>query len=322
MARTPACSSVLLVAASFVYAVVPSMNHFVQGWRHPLLLTALMRLGFLSGTLLLLFLLHRPLFTRRGLAVTAGALRSEWKLFALAMLTTGDVALFSLSYLFVDISVSTAMTAMTPAANVVLLALLNRNWLNGRQALGLSASVLGMLSIMWAGGGTALVVSGEYWRIGVGLGLGLGMVVCCGLTVSALRLGEVLAVDWYWEGLGRGAGLVWCGSMLILGLAQGVTAPLFLYFSPPGDMPSRGVLALMVLMGLMVLLGTSLWAVANGSGLRPIVNCLGNLQPGWAVLILSAAGIAGEVAWPALIAGLALVVGANAAVELWGGPDW
>ena len=311
----------LMVLASFLYGVIPALNFYARGWEYPLILTGLMRLGFAAGTLVLLTLLYRQLFSRRGMLVTARAMRSEWKLLGLAMLTTGDVALFSLSYTFMDISVSAAMIAMSPTANVILLAWLNRGWLSGRQAIGLAMSVLGTLLMMRAGG-TAVLVSGEWWRIAMGLGLGLGMVVCNGLTVSALRLGEVLAVEWYWEGLGKGAGLVWCGSMLTLAMAQGITVPLFLFLAASEGMPSHSALVLMFLKGLLVLLATGMWALANGSGLRPFLNGLGNLQPGWAVMILAFAGIASEVFWPALVAGLILVVGTSVVIQLWGGQDW
>ena len=315
IARTPLVAGALLVMASLVYAVIPSLNYYARGWESPLLLTGVMRLGFSAGVLALLLARYRPLSGRRGLRVTTLAMGQEWKLLGLAMLTTGDVALFSLSYRFVDVSVTTAMTAMVPAANVVLLTMLNRDRLNGRQAVGLLVAALGMALVMWAAG-AIIDVSGQWWLVGVGIALGLAMIVCNGLTVAALRLGEVLALEWYWQGLGRGADLVWCGSMLTLALAQGITAPVFLVLGwRAGEVVQPGTLALMILMGLTVWLGTALWALANGAGLRPTANALGYLQPGWAVLILAVLGIAGSVAWPALVAGLAIIVAANIAME-------
>lgn len=323
LARTPVVAALLLVVATFSYSIVPSLNFFANGSDYPLLLTGLMRLGFSAGILVLLFALYRPLLSRKGLAVVKRVARSEWKLIGLAMLTTWDVALFSLAYRFMDISIATAMTAMVPASNVVFLALLNKSWLTWRQKAGLLLCMVGALAVMWAGG--FMIETDrmdELWNLGIGVALGLGMVACGGLTVSALRLGEILAIEWYWEELGTGAGMVWGGSMLVLALAQGVTAPLFLALAIPAGIPSVGALGLMLLMGLAVLLGTALWALANGSGLRPMVNGLGYLQPGWALLILVVLGIAGAVNWVAMVGGLALIVAANALMQIWGGRDY
>ncbi len=318
VARTPTVAAVLVVTASFIYATVPALNYLAGGWEHPLLLTGMMRLAFSLGMLVLLQLLYGSLLTRHGLRVTVRVMRQEWRLLGLAMLTTGDVALFSLSYRFVDISVTTALTSLAPAANVVLLAALKQDRLSRRQGAGLTASALGMALVMWAGG-ASIEVGGELWRTGVGLALGMGMVACNGLTVAALRMGEVLAIEWYWEDLGDGAGLVWCGSMLTLALAQGVTAPLFIVLAHVlGESASGVSLGLMMLMGLVVLAGTALWALANGGGLRPVVNGLGDLQPGWAVLILALSGISGEVAWLILAAGLTVTVAANISMQ-WAG---
>jgi len=315
VARTPIVAAVLVVTASFVFATIPALNYFAGGWERPLLLTGMMRLAFSLGMLVLLYLLYRSLLSRHGLRVTVRVMREEWKLLGLAMLTTGDVALFSLSYRFVDISVTTALTSLAPAANVVLLVLLNKDRLTRRQGVGLSASAMGMVLVMWAGG-ASIEVGGEWWRTGVGLALGMSMVACSGLVVAALRLGEVLAIEWYWEGLGDGAGLVWCGSMLTLALAQGVTAPLFILLAMIlGAGISVVSLGLMMLMGFVVLAGTALWALANGSGLRPVVNGLGDIQPGWAVLILAVSGITGDVAWLILLAGLTVIVASNFSMQ-------
>ncbi len=322
MARTPAVAAPLIILAALCYAVVPSLNYYAAGWKYPMLLTGLLRLVFSAGVLAMLAVLYRPLFSMQGIRVLARVARSEWKLSILAVMTTWDVALFSLSYRFIDISVVTAMTAMTPAANVVILALLNSNWITWRQAAGLAAAAIGVALVMWAGGST-IETSGwrNIGRFGAGIALGLGMIVCGGLTVSSLRLGEILAVEWFWDELGTGAGLVWCGSMLTLALAQVITAPVFLALALPAGMPSIGTLGLMILMGLAVMLGTVLWALANGSGLRPVVNALGYLQPGWALLILALLGIAGGVDWTILAAGLMLIVGANIGMQLWGSSD-
>ncbi len=80
-------------------------------------------------------------------------------------------------------------------------------------------------------------------------------------------------------------------------------------------MPEGNEIGLMALMGLAVLLGTTLWALANGDDLRPVINGLGYLQPGWALLILSALGIAGVEQWPFLWGGLALIILANGALQ-------
>ena len=316
LARTPLWAGVLLVIATLCYASIPSLNYYARGWEYPTLLTGLMRLGFAISVFAILALLFRPLLSGRGLRVMARAVRSDWRLFALAMLSTCDVALFSLSYRFVDISVTTVITAMTPAANVVILTLLNRGWVTWRHAVGLLVCSLGVVMVLWAGGG--IETGGQLWRVGVGVILGLGTAVCGGLTVTALRLGEVLAVDWYWEGLGTGAGLVWCGSMMTLALAQGITAPLFVLLAWTAGMPAYDTLGLMFLMGILVLAGTALWALANGSGLRPVVNGMGYLQPAWALLILVVLGIAGAVAWYGLVIGLALIIAANGWMQLWG----
>lgn len=325
LARTPFVATILLILATFFYATVPSLNFYAHGWEYPLLLTGLMRLGFSVGVVVLIAVIYPPLLSWQSMKVIGRVVREERKLLGLAMLTTADVALFSLSYRFVDISVSTAMTAMVPAANVVILALLNGSWLTLRQTAWLAASVLGVLVVMWAGS-SALELrgggGGELWRVGVGVMLGLGMVACSGLTVSTLRLGEILAVEWYWNELGKDAVLVWCGSMLTLALAQGITAPLFLLSAASAGLPSLMTMALMFMMGLVVLLGTALWALANGSGLRPMLNSLGDLQPAWAVLILAVLGIAGGVDWTLLAVGLALIVGANIGLQIWGGRDW
>ncbi len=129
-------------------------------------------------------------------------------------------------------------------------------------------------------------------------------------------------MEWFWEDLGKGAAMVWCGSMLTLAVAQGITAPLFLVSALATGWPSWGSLGLMISMGLVVLAGTSLWALANGSGLRPIINGLGYLQPGWALLLLAVLGIAGGVHWVGLLGGLALIVVTNVSVQLWGGSHW
>ena len=307
---------VLLPLATLCYAVVPAMNYFARGWEHPLLLTGVMRLVFAAGVTAALLATRRPLLSRRGLATARRVARQEWKLVALAMLTTGDVALFSLSYRFVDISVSVVMTAMAPAATVVLLAMLTWGGLTLRQAVGLTVSAMGVLVVLWAGGAGA-EAGGGWWQVGAGVLLGMGVAVCNGLVVSALRLGEVLALEWYWDGLGRGTSLVWYGTMLTLALAQGVTAPLFLVVAAPGGLPSSGALILMALMGLTVLLGTWLWSTANGSGWRPAINGLGYLQPGFALLILVVLGISDAVRWGGLVAGMAIIIGANIGLQTW-----
>jgi len=307
------------MVATLFFALIPALNFYTGGWERPLLLTGVMRLCFAAAAIGTVAALYRPLLSRRGLRTTARAMRGEGTLLGLAALTTWDVALFSLAYRFVDISVVTAMTALAPTANVVMLSLINKNLINRRQMAGLSVSALGMILMMWSGG-ASVEVSGQWWRFVVGAGLGLGMLACNGLTVAALRIGEVLAVEWYWDGLGRGADLVWGGSMLTLALAQGLTAPVFLLLAlNSGSAPPPGTLALMALMGFVVFLGTASWALANGSGLRPMVNALGNLQPGWAVLILAVLGISGDVVWGTLMAGLALTIGANIVVQLRGG---
>ncbi len=311
----------LLILATLIYATVPSINKFAHGSETPFLLTGLMRVAFLGGVLILVAVLYPSVLSRKGIRVMVRVFRSDWKLLGLAMLTTWDVALFTLAYRFVDISVPTAMTAMAPAANVVILALLNSNWINRRQALGLIVSAIGVLLVMWAGGST--IETGSDWvRFGIGVAFGIGMIVCGGLVVSALRLGEVLAIEWYWEELGSNAGMVWCGSMLTLALAQGITAPLFIVAGAPSGLPQWDRLLLMLLLGITVLLGTSLWTLANGSGLRPAVNALGYLQPGFALIILAILGLAGGVNWLLLTLGLTVIIAANITMQLWGGEDW
>ncbi len=149
-------SAVLLSLATVLYAVVPSLNYYAHGWEYPFLLTGLMRLGFAVGVIALIRMLYPALLSRQGWRVTTRVGRQEWKLVGLAMLTTGDVALFSLSYRLVDLSVSTALTAMAPGASVVILALLNRSRLTWHQTAGLAIAACGVLLVMWAGG-TALV---------------------------------------------------------------------------------------------------------------------------------------------------------------------
>ena len=235
---------------------------------------------------------------------------------SLTLVTTADISLFSISYRFIDISLSTAITAMTPAANVVALSLLTTGWITWRQTGALFLAAVGVLLVMWSEG-IAIKPDEHWWHVIMGTALALGAVVSGGLVVAALRLGENLGIDWYWEGLGNGPGLVWCGSMFVLALAQGVSAPVFLVLAIPSGMPSLSHFGLMVLIGFAVLFGTTLWALANGAGLRPVVNGLGYLQTGWSLLILAALGISGVVHWPLLGAGMALIVTANAAMQHW-----
>ena len=319
LARTPVWAVPLLVLASFSYAVVPALNFYAHGWENSLFLNGVVRLTFSLGILLFLAVSFRTLFSRDGLLVTARTIRREWKLLSLSLFTTADIVLFSLSYRFVDISLSTAIAAMTPAANVVALSLLTTGWISWRQTGALILAGVGVLLVMWSEGVT-IEIQEHWWRVTMGTALALGAVVSGGLVVAALRLGENLAVDWYWEGLGNSPGLVWCGSMLVLALAQGGTAPFFLLSALPAGMPSPREVGLMALIGLAVLIGTTLWALANGAGLRPMVNGLGYLQPGWSLLILAALGISGVVHWPLLGAGLALIVASNAAMQHWSWP--
>ena len=307
----------LLSFATLSYAFVPALNYYSHGWEYPLLLNGLVRLVFSVGMLTLLAILYRPMLSRKGAMAAKRAIKENPKASLLALLTTGDVLLFSLSYRYVDISVATAITAVTPALNVIVLSLLTFGWVNRSQASGLMVAIVGVGLVMWAEGGT-IALGGEWWRIVAGSVLALGAAVCGGLTVAALRLGEALAIEWYWEGLGTGPGMVWCGSMLTLALAQGIPAPVFLVLAVPLGLPSLADLGLMVLTGLAVLLGTALWALANGGGLHPVVNGLGYLQPGWAVLLLVSLGISTGVNLALLGLGLLLIVGANAALQLWG----
>lgn len=303
----------------FCYAVVPTLNHYAHGWEYPLLLAGTMRLSFTLGVLVVVAATHRSLFSFHSLQVAWRVVRWEWRLFVLAMLTTFDVVLFSLSYRFVDISVSVALTAIAPAASVVFLALLTWGRITLRQALGLAVSAAGVPLITWAGG-SGIEASGHWWHIAMGTLLGLGVAVCNGLVVSSLRLGEALALEWFWEGLGKSEGMVWLGSLLTLAVAQGATAPLFLAMAIPSGLPTRNELLLMILMGLTVLLGTFFWSAGNGSGWKPAVNSLGYLQPVWALLILVAMGISEIVHWGALVAGMVLIIGANVGLQMWGQP--
>lgn len=307
---------VLLALATLCYAFVPALNYYAHGWEYPLLLTGVMRLVFAAGVGVSLLVTRRSLMSRRGFATALRVAREERKLVGLAMLTTGDVVLFSLSYRFVDISVSVVVAAMAPAATVVLLALLTWGGITWRQSVGLAMSAIGVLVVLWAGGAGSDVSDG-WWPVAAGVLLGVGVAVCCGLVVSALRLGEVLALEWYWDGLGRGMSLVWHGTMLTLAVAQGCTAPLFLLLAAPAGVPSWGTLALMALMGLTVLLGTWLWSAANGSGWRPAVNGVGYLQPAFALLVLVVLGISDEVRWDGLIAGMVVIIGANVGLQTW-----
>ena len=319
LARTPGWATILMVAATLTFAVVPTLNYYAHGWENPLLLNGVARLTFSVGILLFLALSFPPLFSRAGLQAAAHTVWRERRLLALVLLTTVDIVLFSLSYRYVDISLSTAITAMTPAANVVVLSLMTTGWITWRQGGALLLAAAGVLLVMWSEG-VAIEADGHWWHVFIGTALAVGAVVSGGLVVSSLRLGENLAVDWYWAGVGDGPVLVWYGSMLVLALAQGVTAPFFLLLSIPQGMPSATEIGLMVLMGLAVLAGTTLWTMANGSGLRPVVNGLGYLQPGWSLLILAGLGISGVVHWPLLGLGLALIVAANAAMHHWSWP--
>ncbi len=320
MARTSAWSSQLLVFATLSYALVPALNYYAHGWENSLFLNGVVRLTFSLGILLFLAVSFRPIFSTRGMLTAARTIRREWKLLALSLLTTTDIVLFSLSYRYVDITLTTAITAMVPAANVIALSLLTTGWITWRQAGTLLLAAFGVLLVMWSEG-VAIEGNEHWWKVVVGAALALGAVVSGGLVVAALRLGENLAVDWYWEEVGNGPGMVWCGSMFVLALAQGLTAPFFLLMAIPAGVPSASEIGVMLLMGFVVLLGTMLWALANGSGLRPVVNGLGYLQPAWSLLILAALGISGVVSWPFLGAGLALIVVANAAMRHWSWPQ-
>ena len=309
-----------MVLATLSYAVVPALNFYAHGWENSLFLNGVVRLTFSVGILFFLAVSFRPLFSRDGLITATRTIRREWKLLALSLLTTADLLLFSLSYRFVDISLSTAITAMTPAANVVALSLLTTGWISRRQAGALLLAGVGVVLVMWSEG-VNIQADEHWWHVATGTALAMGAVVTGGLVVAALRLGENLGVDWYWEGLGNGPGLVWCGSMLVLALVQGASAPIFLLLAVPTGLPTVEEFGLMILMGLAVLTGTTLWVLANGSGLRPVVNGLGYLQPGWSLLILAGLGISGVVHWPLLGVGLALIVAANMAMRHWSWPS-
>ena len=320
LARTPSFALPLMVMASLSYALVPALNFYAHGWENSLFLNGVVRLTFSIGILFFLAVSFRPLFSSAGSIAAARTIRREWKLLALSLLTTVDLLLFSLSYRFVDISLSTAITSITPAANVVALSLLTTGWISRRQAVPLLLAGVGVVLVMWSEG--VNIEAGEHWLHAItGTALALGAVVSGGMVVAALRLGENLGLDWYWQGLGNGPGLVWCGSMLVLALAQGVSAPIFLLLAIPTGLPTVREFSLMLLMGLAVLTGTTFWALANGSGLRPVVNGLGYLQPGWSLLILAALGISGVVHWPLLGVGLALIIAANAAMQHWSWPS-
>ena len=308
-----------MVVATLSFAVVPALNFYARGWENSLFLNGVVRLTFCLGILLFLAISFRLLLSRQGVLTSARTIRREWRLFSLAVLTTADILLFSISYRYIDISLSTVLTAMTPAANVVVLSLLTMGWISWSQTCTLLLAAVGVLLVMWAEG-ISIKADEHWWHVILGTTLALGAVVSGGLVVAALRLGENLGVDWYWEGLADGPGLVWCGSMLVIALAQGASAPLFLLLAIPTGMPSPSEIGLMVLMGLAVLAGITLWALANGGGLRPAVNGLGYLQPGWSLLILAVLGISGVVHWPLLAAGLALIVGANVAMRHWSWP--
>ena len=316
MTGSKTATAALLSLATVCYAVLPALNYYARGWEYPLLLTGVMRLVFAAGTVAALAVVRRPLLSRGTLRVTLRVMRQEWRLLLLAMLTTGDVVMFSLSYRFVDISVSVVLTAMAPAASVMFLALLTWGAITWGQSIGLAASAAGVLLVMWAGG-EGIEASSTWRHIALGTALGLGVAVCNGLVVSALRLGEALALEWYWNGFGGGKSLVWLGTMVTLAVAQGVTAPLFVLAAPAG-LPSLGGLSLMALMGLTVLLGTFLWSAGNGSGWQPVVNSLGYLQPVWALVILVTLGISELVQWGALAAGMVLIAGANLGLHIWG----
>ena len=260
-------------------AVVPALNYYAHGWEDSLFLNGVVRLTFAAGMFFSLTVSHPPLLSWHGLLTATKTIRGEWKLMSLTLVTTADIALFSISYRFIDISLSTAITAMTPAANVVALSLLTTGWITWRQTGALFLAAVGVPLVMWSEG-IAIKPDEHWWHVIMGTALALGAVVSGGLVVAALRLGENLGIDWYWEGLGNGPGLVWCGSMFVLALAQGVSAPVFLVLAIPSGMPSLSHFGLMVLIGPAVLFGTTLWALANGAGLRPVVNGLGYLRPG------------------------------------------
>lgn len=307
----------MVCSAMVVYALLPALNHYAGGWEYPSLLTGVMRLVFIVGTVTVVAVRRRSLLSCEGLRVMRRVMWQERKLFLLAMLTTGDCVLFSLSYRYVDISVSTVLTAFTPAASVVFLALLTWGKVTWRQMVGLAVAVAGVPLVMMASG-PGIQVSGQPWAISLGVFLGAAAAMLGGLVVAALRLGETLALEWFYEGVtGGGKSLVWLSTMVALAAAQGITAPL-LVLPMLGRLPSLGGVGLMLLMGVAVAAGTLLWSAGNGSGWQPVLNSLGYLQPLWALLILVALGISDVVHWGALAAGATLIVGANFVLQLWG----
>ena len=129
----PVVGGALLITATFLYSIVPVLNFYAHGWEYPLMLTGLMRMSFSCGVIAILAVKYRPLLSGQGLRAAQRIVREDWSLFGLTMLSTLDVALFSLSYRFVDISITTTMTALVPAASVLTLSFLNKDWLTRRQ---------------------------------------------------------------------------------------------------------------------------------------------------------------------------------------------
>ena len=95
---------------------------------------------------------------------------------SLTLGTTADIALFSISYRFIDISLSTAITAMTPAANVVALSLLTTGWITWRQTSALFVAAVGVPLVMWSEG-IAIKPDEHWWHVIMGTALALGAVV-------------------------------------------------------------------------------------------------------------------------------------------------
>lgn len=316
MSGDKTASVTLLSLAMVCYSILPALNYYAHGWEYPMLLTGVTRLIVAAGTLSALAVLYPSLLSREGLRVTCSVMRAEWKLLVLVMLTTADIVLFCMSYRFVDISVSVVLTAMTPATSVIVLAMLTWGRITRRQSIGLAVSAAGVPLVTWAGG-AGIETLGNWWETALGTGLALGAAVCGGLLVAALRLGEALGIEWYWNGLGEGTRLVRAGTMVALVVAQGATAPL-LVLPSLADLPSSDEMSVMVLMGLTVLVGTLLWSAGNRSGWQPVLNSLGYLQPLGAVLILAALGISEIAHWGALTAGMVLIVGSNLGLQVWG----
>ncbi len=318
-------------SAVAVYSTIPLMIAVSGGIVSPFLFNSGWKLGLGAGYVLFLLIWHRRL-VQSGAVLNLLRRRILCWAFVPVLFNNFELALFSLSARYLDISVVAVIYELYHAGVIGLMAYLFRH--EGRHLRVTFSTVFLMLLGMVGVGFVVFAQTGTFGSLGEagagallwGLGLSGASVAAAACAAFAFRWGSDLGDELVGLGLAeRGSGSdVFCVVAVTI-VANAVSIPLNLVLGfVLGEAPVSGAvlwtLGLAALGGLFLNSAPSVfWRKANLMARNLGVNALGYVTPVGSLLWLLAFGFVGVSEWRYLVVGTGLLVMVNVLINLGSG---